>query len=75
MFLIPEHKSPVNWITQLILAVRHVNTRIKVNPKNNQTTNKQYFAGGDAINGGAEVVNGAYDGKFAAQGIHQWLNQ
>jgi len=51
------------------------NTRIKVNPKNNQTTNKQYFAGGDAINGGAEVVNGAYDGKVAAQGIHQWLNQ
>ena len=47
----------------------------KVNSENNQTTNEQYFAGGDAINGGAEVVNGAYDGKLAAQGIHQWLNQ
>ena len=51
------------------------NTRIIVDPKNNQTTNKKYFAGGDAINGGAEVVNGAYDGKLAANGIHQWLNQ
>jgi glutamate synthase (NADPH/NADH) small chain len=50
-------------------------TRIKVNSENNQTTNKRYFAGGDAINGGAEVVNGAYDGKLAAKGIHQWLNQ
>jgi glutamate synthase (NADPH/NADH) small chain len=48
---------------------------VKVNPENNQTTNEKYFAGGDAINGGAEVVNAAYDGKLAANGIHQWLNQ
>ena len=40
-----------------------------------QTSNAKYFAGGDAINGGAEVVNAAYDGKMAAQGIHQWLNK
>lgn len=40
-----------------------------------QTSNPKYFAGGDAINGGAEVVNAAYDGKMAAQGIHQWLNK
>lgn len=39
-----------------------------------QTSNPKYFAGGDAINGGAEVVNAAYDGKMAAQGIHNWLN-
>ncbi|MEO0527527.1 MAG: NAD(P)-dependent oxidoreductase [Bacteroidota bacterium] len=38
-----------------------------------QTTNPQYFAGGDAVNGGAEVVNAAYEGKMAAQGIHKWL--
>ena len=40
-----------------------------------QTTNLKYFAGGDAINGGAEVVNAAYDGKLAALGIHNWLNK
>ena len=51
------------------------NTRIVVNPENNQTSNKKYFAGGDAINGGAEVVNAAYDGKLAANGIDLWLNQ
>ncbi|NRA10734.1 MAG: NAD(P)-dependent oxidoreductase [Crocinitomicaceae bacterium] len=50
-------------------------TRIVVNVATNQTSNPMYFAGGDAINGGAEVVNGAYDGKLAANGIHEWLTQ
>jgi len=49
-------------------------TRIKTN-KEFQTSNTKYFAGGDAINGGAEVVNAAYDGKMAAQGIHNWLTK
>ena len=49
--------------------------RLMVNEETFQTSNKKYFAGGDAINGGAEVVNAAYDGKMAAQGIHQWLNE
>ena len=49
-------------------------TRITVNDAF-QTSNPKYFAGGDAINGGAEVVNAAYDGKMAAQGIHNWLTK
>lgn len=49
-------------------------TRVVVNKETMQTSNEKYFAGGDAVNGGAEVVNAAYDGKIAAQGIHQWLN-
>lgn len=48
--------------------------KIVVDEKNYQTTHPKYFAGGDAVNGGAEVVNGAYEGKIAAQGIHEWLN-
>ena len=47
--------------------------RIVVNPVHFQTSNPKYFAGGDAVNGGAEVVNGAYEGKQAALGIHQYL--
>lgn len=35
-----------------------------------QTAIPQIFAGGDCINGGKEVVNAAYDGKKAAQGIN-----
>lgn len=38
-----------------------------------QTTRPGYFAAGDMVNGGAEVVNAAYEGKLAAQGIHQWI--
>ena len=48
--------------------------RIVVNTDNYQTTNPKYFAGGDAVNGGAEVVNGAYEGKVAANGIDLWLS-
>jgi len=55
------------------LEVDH-KTVIKVDKETFQTTNPKYFAGGDAINGGAEVVNAAYDGKMAASGIHNWLN-
>jgi len=47
--------------------------RIVVDPETFQTGNPKYFAGGDAVNGGAEVVNGAYEGKRAARGIHQYL--
>ena len=50
-------------------------TRILVDKETYQTSNKKYFAGGDAVNGGAEVVNAAFEGKMAAQGIHQWLTK
>ncbi len=48
------------------------NGMVAVN-KNYQTGNPKYFAGGDCINGGKEVVNAAYDGKRAAYGIHNFL--
>ena len=47
--------------------------RIEVDPDTFQTANPKYFAGGDAVNGGAEVVNAAYEGKQAAHGIHNWI--
>jgi dihydropyrimidine dehydrogenase (NAD+) subunit PreT len=40
---------------------------------NYQTTNPKYFASGDAVNGGAEVVNAAGEAKIAAQAIHTFL--
>lgn len=39
-----------------------------------QTTNPQYFASGDALNGGAEIVNAAAEAKVAARGIHHYLS-
>ncbi len=38
-----------------------------------QTGNPKYFAGGDCVNGGKEVVNAAAEGKKAAKGIDAYL--
>ncbi|MCP4440738.1 MAG: NAD(P)-dependent oxidoreductase [Aureispira sp.] len=48
--------------------------RIVVN-ESFQTTEPRVFAAGDAVNGGAEVVNATAEAKKAAQGIHQWLSK
>jgi glutamate synthase (NADPH/NADH) small chain len=39
-----------------------------------QTTNPKYFAAGDAVSGGQEVVNAVANGKRAALGINNYLN-
>jgi len=41
--------------------------------KDFQTTNPKYFAGGDCINGGKEVVNAVANGRDAARGIDKFL--
>ena len=46
------------------------NGRVAVNRDNMQTSNPKYFAGGDCVNGGGEVVDAVADGKKAARGIH-----
>ena len=38
-----------------------------------RTSNTRYFAGGDCVNGGGEVVDAVAHGKRAAAGIHQTL--
>ncbi len=43
--------------------------------ENQQTTNKKYFAAGDAVSGGQEVVNAVADGKKAAIGIIEYLQK
>jgi len=47
--------------------------RVWVNPDTLQTSNPKFFAGGDCINGGKEVVNAAADGKRAAHGIDTFI--
>jgi len=51
------------------------NGQVVVHPESFQTSNTKFFAGGDCINGGKEVVNAAADGKRAAHGIDQWLRR
>jgi glutamate synthase (NADPH/NADH) small chain len=45
----------------------------EVNRETGQTKHPKYFAGGDFINGGREVVDAVADGKRAALGIAKWL--
>jgi dihydropyrimidine dehydrogenase (NAD+) subunit PreT len=58
---------------QKIRAIELRNGQVVVNPRTGQTANPKYFAGGDCVNGGREVVDAAAEGKRAAQGMLQWL--
>ena len=62
-------------VTQLLNGVSAValreNGTIVVN-QNYQTANPKYFAGGDCVNGGKEVVDAVAEGMAAARGIDAW---
>jgi len=65
-------KRKVNFLQQ-IPELELKNGCIQVDPQTMQTANPQYFAGGDCVNGGGEVVDAVAHGKKAALGIHQML--
>ena len=46
---------------------------VVVDSQTMRTANARYFAGGDCVNGGGEVVDAVAHGKKAAAGIHQML--
>jgi dihydropyrimidine dehydrogenase (NAD+) subunit PreT len=56
-----------------IPGLKFSNGLVVVDPRTYQTGNPQFFAGGDCINGGMEVVNAAFDGKQAAHGIDKFI--
>jgi glutamate synthase (NADPH/NADH) small chain len=58
------------WIDGLELA----HGRPKVDPDSGRTTNPKFFAAGDAVNGGATVVEAVRGAKIAAHGVHEWLS-
>jgi glutamate synthase (NADPH/NADH) small chain len=51
------------------------NGRVAIDPQTGQCANPRYFAGGDCVNGGREVVDAVAGGKRAAAGIANWLEQ
>jgi glutamate synthase (NADPH/NADH) small chain len=59
----------LSWIDGLALG----RGRIDVDPETGRTGNPKYFAGGDAVSGGATVVEAVRDAKVAARGIDAWL--
>ncbi|MEO8025316.1 MAG: NAD(P)-dependent oxidoreductase [Bryobacteraceae bacterium] len=48
---------------------------VRANRATGQTANRKYFAAGDCVNGGGEVVDAVADGKRAGRGIAEWLGQ
>ncbi len=49
------------------------NGAVVADAKTGQTANPRYYAGGDCVNGGREVVDAVAEGKRAAQGIASYL--
>ena len=66
-------QSPLLDFLQSSRGVRIEDGRVQINRPTGQTTNLRYFAGGDCVNGGREVVDAVADGKRAALGIAQLL--
>ncbi len=52
-----------------VRGVEFADGRVQIHRETGQTANPKYFAGGDCVNGGREVVDAVADGKRAAIGI------
>jgi glutamate synthase (NADPH/NADH) small chain len=64
-------------LVELLVQARGVTMdrgRVVIDRATGQTKNPKYFAGGDCVNGGREVVDAVADGKRAALGIAGWLS-
>jgi dihydropyrimidine dehydrogenase (NAD+) subunit PreT len=46
---------------------------VVVDNETGRTANPRYYAGGDCVNGGREVVDAVAEGKRAGQAIAKWL--
>jgi len=66
-------QSPLLELLSQARGVAMEHGRVLIDRATGQTTNPKYFAGGDCVNGGREVVDAVADGKRAAIGIARWL--
>jgi glutamate synthase (NADPH/NADH) small chain len=62
-------QSPLLELLAKLRGVAMEGGRVVIDRATGQTTNAKYFAGGDCVNGGREVVDAVADGKRAAGGI------
>ena len=67
-------QSPLIELLSQTRGVEMDRGRVVIDRATGQTTNPKYFAGGDCVNGGREVVDAVADGKRAALGIAEWLS-
>jgi glutamate synthase (NADPH/NADH) small chain len=66
-------QSPLMDLLSRARGVEMERGRVVIDRATGQTTNPKYFAGGDCVNGGREVVDAVADGKRAARGIAAML--
>lgn len=66
-------QQPVVDLLRSIPGLMIRNGCVAVNPETGQTGHPKYFAGGDCVNGGKEVVDAVAEGMWAARGIDAWL--
>jgi dihydropyrimidine dehydrogenase (NAD+) subunit PreT len=66
-------QSPLVSLLENIRGVTLERGRVLIDRPTGQTSNPRYFAGGDCVNGGREVVDAVADGKRAALGIAAML--
>lgn len=65
-------QSPLLELLRSIRGITLDGGRVIIDRRTGQTANSKYFAGGDCVNGGREVVDAVADGKRAALAIaHQ----
>jgi glutamate synthase (NADPH/NADH) small chain len=67
-------QSPLIEFLSQTRGVQMDRGRVVIDRATGQTANPKYFAGGDCVNGGREVVDAVADGKRAALGIAKWLS-
>jgi glutamate synthase (NADPH/NADH) small chain len=65
-------KRKIDFLKQ-ISGLEMKNGCVAVDPATMRASNPRYFAGGDCVNGGGEVVDAVAHGKRAAIGIHEVL--
>jgi dihydropyrimidine dehydrogenase (NAD+) subunit PreT len=66
-------QSALSDFLQACRGVKFDDGRVQIDRETGQTSNPHYFAGGDCVNGGREVVDAVADGKRAAIGIARAL--
>jgi dihydropyrimidine dehydrogenase (NAD+) subunit PreT len=66
-------QSPFLDLLESMKGISLESGRVVVERRTGQTTNPRYFAGGDCVNGGREVVDAVADGKRAAVAMAEQL--
>jgi len=66
-------QSKLTGLLQQVANIKLNHGAVVIDSSSGRTSNPKYFAGGDCVSGGREVVDAVADGKRAAQGIVEAL--